>query len=176
MLITTPMPATIIIVVSPTGSGSIIFRIASIVMAPTAINKRTAFNKAVEWNYLSVNPFTKVKFPKLSKTFPVFISEDELLIILANTQYQHLKDIFTVAFYTGLRLGELVNMRWHWVDFIQNQITVKCSNDFQTKSKKERIVPMSEKVRSILFRRFYLSSHYQDEVVFYRRKGIMLYQ
>lgn len=137
---------------------------------------KAALNKAVEWNYLSVNPFTKVKFPKLSKTFPVFISKDELLIILANTQYQHLKDIFTVAFYTGLRLGELVNMRWHWVDFIQNQIIVKCSNDFQTKSKKERIVPMSEKVRSILFRRFYLSSHYQDEVVFYRRKGIMLYQ
>ncbi|MDD5608319.1 MAG: phage integrase SAM-like domain-containing protein, partial [Ignavibacterium sp.] len=46
---------------------------------------KAAFNKAVEWNYIPVNPFTKVKFPKLSKTFPVFISEDELLIILVNT-------------------------------------------------------------------------------------------
>ncbi len=137
---------------------------------------KAALNKAVEWNYLSVNPFTKVKFPKLSKTFPVFISEDELLIILANTQYQHLKDIFTVAFYTGLRLGELVNMQWNWIDFLQNQITVKCSYDFQTKSKKERIVPMSEKVRSILFRRFNSASHNPAEVVFYSRKGKMLYQ
>lgn len=137
---------------------------------------KAALNKAVEWNYLSVNPFTKVKFPKLSKTFPVFISEDELLIILANAQYQHLKDIFTVAFYTGLRLGELVSMRWNWIDFLQNQITVKCSEDFQTKSKKERIVPMNEKVRSILFRRFNFSMHSLDDVVFYRTKGKLLYQ
>lgn len=74
---------------------------------------KAAFTKVVEWNYILVNPFTKVKFPKLSRTFPIFISEDELLIILANTQYQHLKDIFTVAFYTGLRLSELINMQWN---------------------------------------------------------------
>ncbi len=137
---------------------------------------KAALNKAVEWNYISINPFTKVKFPKLSKTFPVFISEDELLIILANTQAQHLKDIITIAFYTGLRLGELVNMRWNWIDFLQNQITVKCSDDFQTKSKKERIVPMSDKVRSILFRRFNSCLHNLNEVVFYRIKGKLLYQ
>lgn len=137
---------------------------------------KAALNKAVEWNYLSINPFTKVKFPKISKSFPVFISEDELLIILVNAKYEHLKDIITVAFYTGLRLGELVNMRWNWIDFLQNQITVKCSDDFQTKSKKERIVPMSGKVRSILFKRFNFHLHNLDEVVFYSRQGKMLYQ
>ncbi len=141
---------------------------------------KAAFNKAVEWNYIPVNPFTKVKFPRLSKTFPVFISEDELLIILANTPHQHLKDIFTVAFYTGLRLSELINMQWNWVDFLQSaaggQITVKCTDEFLTKNKKERIVPMSEKVRSILFKRFNAASHLPGEVVFYNVKGKMLYQ
>ena len=137
---------------------------------------KAAINKAVEWNYISVNPFTKVKFPKISKSFPVFITEDELLIILVNTKYEHLKDIITVAFYTGLRIGELINMRWNWLDFLQNQITVKCSDTFQTKSKKERIIPMSEKVRSILFKRYNLHMHKLDEVVFYSRRGKMLYQ
>lgn len=136
---------------------------------------KAAFTKAVGWNYIPANPFTKIKFPKLSKTFPVFISEDELLIILANTTHQHLKDIFTVAFYTGLRLSELINMQWSWIDFLQNQITVKCTNEFLTKSKKERIVPMSEKVRKILFRRFNAFLHNPDEVVFYSVKGKMLY-
>jgi integrase len=128
---------------------------------------KAAFNKAVEWNYIPVNPFAKVKFPKLSNTFPVFISEDELLIILANTPHQHLKDIFTVAFYTGLRLSELINMQWNWIEFLQNQITVKCTDEFLTKSKKERIVSMSEKVKAILFRRFNSASHNPGEVVFY---------
>jgi len=137
---------------------------------------KAAFTKAVEWNYISDNPFTKVKFPRLAKSFPVFITEDEFLIILANTIEEHLRDIFTVAYYTGLRIGELVNMRWAWVDFLRNQIIVKCSDDFLTKSKKERIVPMSEKVRSILLKRFNSFSHAHDEVVFYRKCGKMLYK
>ena len=99
-----------------------------------------------------------------------------MLIILANTPYQYLKDIFTVGFYTGLRLGELINMKWNWIDFFQNQITVKCSDDFITKSKKERIVPMNEKVNSILITRFNLAVHQPGEVVFYRIKERKLHQ
>jgi site-specific recombinase XerD len=137
---------------------------------------KAAFNKAVEWNYISLNPFIKVKFPKLSKSFHAFISEDELLIILTNTPYQYLKDIFTVGFYTGLRLGELINMQWNWIDFFQNHVTVRCSDNFQTKSKKERIVPMSEKVKSILINRFNLTVHQPGEVVFYRIKARKLHQ
>jgi site-specific recombinase XerD len=137
---------------------------------------KAAFNKAMEWNYIESNPFTKVKFPKLSKSFPIFISEDELLIILTNTPYQYLKDIFTVGFYTGLRLGELINMKWNWIDFFQNQITVKCTDDFLTKSKKERNVPMSEKVKSIMINRFNLAVHQPGEVVFYRIKGRIFHQ
>lgn len=137
---------------------------------------KAAFNKAMEWNYIESNPFTKVKFPKLSKSFPTFISEDELLIILANTPYQYLKDIFTVGFYTGLRLGELINMQWSWIDFFQNHITVRCSDNFQTKSKKERIVPMSEKVKSILITRFNLAVQQPGEVVFFRIQGRKLHQ
>lgn len=137
---------------------------------------KAAFNKAVEWNYISINPFTKVKFPKIPKSFPVFLLEDELLIILTNTPYQHLKDIFTIGFYTGLRLGELINMRWDWINFFQNQITVKCSDQFLTKNKRERIVPLNEKVRSILLSRFNSDSHLPGEIVFYTIRNKILYQ
>ena len=137
---------------------------------------KASFNKAVEWNYISVNPFTKIKFPKLSKSFPAFISESELLVILSNTPYQYLKDIFTVGFYTGLRLGELINMQWDWIDFFNGQITIKCSDAFLTKSKKERIVPMSNKVRAVLINRFETITSKTNEVVFYRVKGRKLHQ
>lgn len=136
---------------------------------------KASFNKAVEWNYISSNPFTKIKFPKIPKAFPAFIQEDEFLIVLSNTPYQHQKDIFTTGYYTGLRLGELVNMRWNWIDFFRNQITVKCSDDFLTKNKKERIVPMSERVRSILLNRFNNSLHQPEDVVFYSTDRKMLY-
>jgi integrase/recombinase XerD len=137
---------------------------------------KAAFNKAVEWNYLLLNPFTKVKFPRLTKVYPAFLTEDDLLVILTNTSYQYLKDIFLVAFYTGMRLGELINMRWGWIDFFKNQITVKCSDEFVTKNKKERIVPLSEKVKTVLTARYHNSIHQSNDVVFYRIEGKILHQ
>jgi len=46
-----------------------------------------------------------------------------------------------------MRLGELVNMKWSWIDFNQNLITVKNSNGFTTKSKEERVIPIHQKVK-----------------------------
>ena len=137
---------------------------------------KAAFNKALQWNYISVNPFTKVKFPKLSKPYPAFITEDELFMIVSNTPYQYLKDIFNIGFYTGLRLGELINMKWSWINFSENHIVVRCSEEFLTKSKKERIVPMSNKVREILTSSFNSMLHNSDEFVFYHFKGRKLHQ
>jgi len=46
----------------------------------------------------------------------VFISEAELIKIINKTDVQLFRDIFTTAFYTGLRLGELLNIKWNWID------------------------------------------------------------
>lgn len=129
---------------------------------------KAAFNKALEWNYISTNPFLSVKFPKIVKSYPAFLTEDELFIIQCNSGYSHLHDIFKVAFYTGMRLGELINMRWNWIDFHKKIITVKCLEDFSTKNKKERIIPMSDAVWLTLNNRFQINSHSAEDFVFYR--------
>ena len=117
---------------------------------------KAAFNKAVIWNYIQENPFNKIKTPKVTKSFPVYLSEAELILILNKTEDQLLKNIFTTAFYTGMRLNEILNMKWNWLDFTQDIITVKNSDDFKTKSKRERIIPIHQKVKSILLRLFSL--------------------
>lgn len=137
---------------------------------------KAAFNKAVEWNYISYNPFSKIKFPRIPKAHPAFLSEGELFIILSSTGESHLRDIFKVAFYTGMRLGELINMKWSWLDFFNRFITVKCSDDFLTKNKKERIIPMSDSVWLTLCNRFKYNSPSQNDYVFYRVYGKKLYQ
>ena len=53
-----------------------------------------------------------------------------------------------------MRLGELLNMRWDWIDFEQNIIKVKCSESFSTKSKKERIIPICSTLRILLTNQF----------------------
>ena len=73
-----------------------------------------------------------------------------------------------------MRLNEILNMKWNWIDFSQDLITVKNSDDFKTKSKRERIIPIHQKVKSILQGYFPLGNQPKNNFVFYRKKGIKL--
>jgi len=134
---------------------------------------KAAFNKAVVWNYIEVNPFNKIKTPKLPTSFPVFIPEAELIEILDKTENQLYKNIFTTAFYTGMRLGELLNMKWNWIDFSQDIITIKNSDIFISKSKRERVIPIHSKVKTILKALFPIGKQ-QNNLVFHRYESIKL--
>lgn len=82
----------------------------------------------------------------------MFISEIELNLILEKTTHQNLKNIFTVAFYTGMRLSEILNMKSSWINTQQNIITLKNSVNFTTKSKKEGIIPIHPRLASIVIK------------------------
>ena len=110
---------------------------------------KAAFTRAVDWEYISENPFKKVKLPKIQKSFPAFITEVELNKILDSTKNNVLQNIFTIAFYSGLRLSELTNLKWASIDFTENIITLYNGNGFNTKNKKDRVIPMNKKVRGI---------------------------
>ena len=143
-----------------------------------ALNYRTlkaAFNKALQWNYITSNPFSKIKAPKVEKKLPVFISDNEFKQILEATEKQFLRDLFITAYNTGMRAGELVNLKWNAVNFEQGIITVKNTATFKTKSGIERIIPINEILKKVLNSRFpKVIDINQDEYVFYRIKGIRL--
>ncbi len=123
----------------------------------TALYYRTlkaAFSKAVDWNYLENNPLKKVKLPKLPKNHPAFISYIEFQQILDNTNSLLLKDFFTIAYFSGLRLSELTNLKWAAIDLNTRIIKVQNSETFTTKNKKERIIPTNDRVHKILINCF----------------------
>ncbi|MCH7974773.1 MAG: tyrosine-type recombinase/integrase [Bacteroidetes bacterium] len=133
---------------------------------------KAAFSKAVVWEYIQENPFKKIKAPKQVKSLPIFINKEDFQTILDHTKHQFLKDIFITGFYSGMRLGELVNMNWSWIDFNQNLITVKNSNGFTTKSKEERVIPIHQKVKEVLTNRY--STNGKSAFIFYRNSGTKL--
>lgn len=111
---------------------------------------KAAFNKAITWGYLEINPFIKIKIPKPPKNNPMFITESELELILSKTDNHDLSDIFKVAFFTGMRLGELTNLKARQVDLNNLLIRVSCDKNFQTKSKQERVIPLAKQIISII--------------------------
>ena len=136
---------------------------------------KAALSKAVVWGYIDENPLKKIKPPRLKKSLPIFILKSELEIILYKTKTIMLKELFTTAFYTGMRLGEIVNLVWDCVDFKRNIIIVKNINGFTTKNKKERIIPMNSIIESLMIDRFNkVKNVNNNNYIFSRIKGIKL--
>lgn len=112
-----------------------------------------AFNRAVDWEYLETNPFDKTSLPNIKIVFPVFIKEEEFQKILVTTSIPVLREIFIDAFYTGMRLNEITHLKWSSVDLGLNQIVVKNDEEFSTKNKKDRIIPMNLTLQELFVRK-----------------------
>jgi len=115
-------------------------------------NLRAAFNKAKDWGYICTNNLARIKLPKRQKTVPQFISSNELYIITERIELELIKDFVKTAFYTGMRLSELENLRWKNVDLNTRIITVG-DESFITKSRKQRFVPICDELFELLLKR-----------------------
>lgn len=139
---------------------------------------KAAFSDAVRWEYIRANPFKEVKKPRLVKkdpewldvpTFNKFMQHilaTEILPGHSKEKYgkltkreleaiQNKRSLFwlvVIAFNTGLRSGELRNLRFNAVDLAQEQINVRNTDEFVTKSSRGRPVPMTAMCRDVLTR------------------------
>jgi integrase/recombinase XerD len=114
---------------------------------------KAAFNKAKDWGYVKENYFQKVKLPKKQQVNPMFIKSDQLLVICDHLKNETIKDIVVFAFYTGMRLNEIVNLRLKNVD-LQNKVITVGDDCFTTKGRNQRFIPISdEALTSILSQR-----------------------
>lgn len=112
---------------------------------------KAAFNKAVEWGYVSVNHFQKVKLPKKQQLNQVFINNDQLTAICNQLKNEVIKDFVVFAFYTGMRLNEIINLTWRNVDLSTKVITVG-DDKFTTKGRNQRFIPICEEALEALLR------------------------
>lgn len=136
---------------------------------------KAAFEKAKQWDYISENPFRKFKLPRLPRHIPVFIEYRHLKKIIKVTRTKLLRDIYLTGYFSGLRLGELLNLRWAAVDFKNRFIKVENTNTFTTKNKKERIIPINETLYEILNSRYPKSKiPNAGNYIFTRVKGVLL--
>lgn len=110
---------------------------------------KAAFNKAIIWGYTDINPFKGIRLPKIQWKAPVFITVDELIKILDNTEKQVFKDLFQFAFFSG---SEIMTLKWDQVDLEKGIIQVG-SDEFKTKSRKIRFVPIAKPLKHILIRK-----------------------
>ncbi len=114
---------------------------------------RAMFNKAVGWNYLSENVFNKVKLQKRQLQKPVYVKEEQVDEIVKHIDNDVVKDAVVTAFYSGCRLGEIVNLTWQDIK-LKDDVMLIGNKDFETKGRRQRPVPIHNKVKEILVKRF----------------------
>ena len=121
---------------------------------PATINREMGtlsgiFSLAIEYEELAFNPCRRIEALREDNKRTRHLSFDEEARLMAQLvgQREHLRDLVFVDIYTGLRKSELLNLRKDKVDFNLNVIHVT-----QTKSGKDRTVPIDENVREAISR------------------------
>jgi integrase len=82
------------------------------------------FTHAVRWGYLRENPAHYVEQPRVRHREIEFLTKEEIHCFLS-TAPQDSYPFFLTAILTGMRLGELLAMKWSNVDWHRNQYFVK---------------------------------------------------
>ena len=111
------------------------------------------FNLAIEpRGYIreDCNPFAKIKQRKLTPKTIRYLSTKEYHALIENNDKLWWKAFISVAYCCGLRKGEILNLTWSDVDFINQLIHVRAkekSKDnlaWESKTHENRSVPMPE--------------------------------
>lgn len=131
---------------------------------------KAMWNKAIQWNYIRENPFEKIKLKKRQRISPAFVTEEQLEDIINSTDNEIVRDVIIIAFYTGCRLGELVNLTWQDVNLKDNLLIIG-NNSYQTKSRQQRVIPIHFRVEEILIKRFPKIIKRENPYVFCKSNG-----
>lgn len=117
------------------------------------------FNLAIEpRGYLAEgqNPFARIKKRKEPEHEIRYVTTGEYRALLSFTPNIWWKALFSVAYGSGLRREEILNLTWIDIDFEKQQIKVssrKASEnilEWQPKSRRNRIVPMPDETAQLL--------------------------
>ena len=121
---------------------------------PKTVNKtlkyaKAMLNRALDWNYLSVNPAQRVKFIKVPKSnLPCCLTLKEIKELLEKCPSWFYPIIYAFLA-TGLRRNELIHLRWCDVDMRNHLIRVSNQEAFHTKSLLPRTVGMKQRLYEI---------------------------
>jgi integrase len=114
---------------------------------PATVNReiaclKTIFNKALRNRKAERNPVQGIKALKENNERDRILSQEEYIKLLANSP-GHLKPIVKLAYYTGMRRGEILGLTWDQVDLKAGFIKLTHQD---TKTKEGRLVPLNQEL------------------------------
>jgi integrase len=106
-------------------------------------------SKAVEWKFITNNPFRGIRNLNAPKRAEHVLGQDEEIKLLAacdRVRTRLLRPLVVLALNTGMRRGELLSLEWFRVDLNQRTICIINAKS----SAGDRVIPMNASVYSLL--------------------------
>jgi integrase len=113
---------------------------------------KSAMNKAVQWGNIRISPFQGIKNIKIVERPPKYFKKDEFRALLKLITEPWLYDAVIFAVATGIRQGELINLKWSDVSLERKVITIQSDQTFTVKTGKNRVVPLSPTALDVINR------------------------
>jgi integrase/recombinase XerC len=119
---------------------------------PSSVNRKIAtlrsfYNFLMRSGEITQDPTYKIRSLKTPKRLPEFVQEDAIGKILEEMHYaadfdgQRDRMVMEFLYLTGVRLSELIELKWRDIDLHQDAVKVF------GKRKKERIIPISKSLK-----------------------------
>lgn len=105
---------------------------------------RAFLNYCVEFNLLSHNQLSKISQIRIQEKKLLTFSSSEINLILGNIKHTKLRQIVTIGAYTGMRLNEILTLKYSCIHLQEKIIEIINTGNFATKTKKNRIIPIPD--------------------------------
>jgi len=109
---------------------------------------KTIFNKAIDWKLTKENPASKIKMLREPPPIVRYLATDEIEKLLKGcemSEAKHLYPIVFVALNTGMRLDEILKLKWRDVDLPNGYIHIE-----KAKGGKRRDIPLNSELTNLL--------------------------
>lgn len=120
-------------------------------VSPAYVNRELAclkclFNKAIQWGkFYRINPVTRVKLFKENNKRVRYLEKAEMFRLLDECKGE-IKAMVMLAANTGMRRGEILNLKWSDVDLHSDHLYVR-----KSKSGESRIIPLNRSAKETLY-------------------------
>jgi len=124
-------------------------------VSPSTVNQdirglRAFYKRLKVWKYVEQSPMEGVQEIRKMETIRPYLSKEDLAVLLEHTKKSSLHDVILFGAMTGLRRGEITNLRWDDVNLSRGTILVRSSVSYHTKGGKIRLMPMNSSVKTLL--------------------------
>lgn len=110
---------------------------------------KAGFNLALKYGYIKTNPFINVKQIRETQKEKLVFTNEEIQKLLSVVDIPVIKSFILIGVYTGMRLGEILNLQWKDILMEQRLIKILNKDSYTIKSGKIRTVPISDKLLTV---------------------------